>query len=414
MQTTANGGQIDFTQAAQSGDRLVSMLSEQREQAPLHWNDSLRGWLVLRHEDVTAGYRGDFPLSDKKLDAFILGSVSQEERESRFPALCEGLRYWLNNMDPPEHTRLRKLLMRAFSRDLVEIVRPFVSSTIEATLAEAARCTTVDLVNDVAKPITCKVILHLLGVGSDNLDRMAQWTNAMVKGLSPAASVDELDNLERVFSAMRTVFLAEIGRRRRAPGDDFLSRVVVANEGGEMLSDSEILSSCYLLQAAGHESTANSMVLGTLVLLEQPAAREVILADDARLNGCVMEIMRHSSVSTVNWRLVTEDFQWHGNQIRKGQRVYFLIPSANRDPRVFPHPESFDPARPVQPSVVFGKGIHMCIGHLLARMELAEFFPRLLRTGITVLDSERRFTPGLQFRGLEKLTVKIGSADQAQ
>ena len=208
---------------------------------------------------------------------------------------------------------------------------------------------------------------------------------------------------------MKALFDRELARRRHEPTDDFISEMLLARDGADQLSEEEILGVCYVVLIAGHDTTMNTMALDTVALAADANARRYILEHPDEIGNCVLELGRYTAMSTTMPRIVAEDFEWHGQKLRKGDVVFLMIAGANRDARVFANPESIDMTRPTDEVLAFGSGIHHCIGHLLAKMQLGEFLPEFLRRfdPIEVLDARLNFSPSISQRGLETLHLRL-------
>ena len=199
-----------------------------------------------------------------------------------------------------------------------------------------------------------------------------------------------------------------LARRREKPSEDFLSQMVLAREGSDKLSDEEIIGVCIVVLIAGHDTTMNSMGLATVALARHPQARQYMLEQPEAIANSVMEVARYIAMSTMQPRVVSADFEWHGQQLRKGDYVLLMIAGANRDPRAFPDPEVLDMTRSTEHALVFGSGLHHCIGHLLAKMQLGELLPELFgRFDVEILDRKPEFGNLLSQRGLVRLNVRL-------
>jgi cytochrome P450 len=254
--------------------------------------------------------------------------------------------------------------------------------------------------------------MNKFGLGEEVFPKLKRWSVAFNIGLGGVVqpSMEILDEVEACIVEMHGIFKAEIDRRSAAPTDDFLSMLVTAREGEDRLSEAEVLGICYLVIVAGHDTTMNTMTLGVNALARDKTAREYLLNTPERTQDCVLEIMRYVAMSTAFQRIAAEDFTWHGAEIKKGDVVWLMTAAANRDPAVFPNPESLDMTRKNNDRMTaFGGGIHHCIGHLLAKMQLVEFFPEFFKRfpNAQVLDERIEFIPALTFRGLNALNLRL-------
>jgi pimeloyl-[acyl-carrier protein] synthase len=400
---------LDFTQHQALGNKLLQRLDELREEEAITWNNSMNGWLVLRHEDVTAGFQGVYPLSCVRMEAKTFAGFDPSMLE-RYPTMMGTLPNWIVNSDPPRHTRLRKLMTRAFSRRVVDGLRPYAREIIRQVLDGIAQRQEIEFVDDVARAITGRVILRIFGLPETHLAQLQRWASAINTFGSVAPTPEILADVEACLAEMAVVFKAEIGKRMEAPSDDFLSLLVSAHDGSDSLTTEEILGLCYLSVNAGHDTTLNTMSLGVAAVIEDEAARRFLLENPERSLECVLEINRHVAMATSFHRIAMADFEWRGAQIKQGDIVHLVIAAANRDPRIFGAAEDLDMERPNNEKIMtFGSGIHHCIGHLLAKMQLEEFFTAFFAKfpNPTLLDASFHFQPSIGFRGLEQLRIGL-------
>jgi cytochrome P450 len=411
MEMLASVPAPDLRRIAELGNGLLSALNTVREAAPVAWNDSVRGWLVTRHQDVMDGFQGKYPLSCVRMEARSFSPEQLELMSKRYPLTLESIPNWIVNSDGARHARLRGLMTRAFGKKIVEDLRPFARATISAVLDRAAQAGEVEFVEQVARQITGRVILRKFGLPDTLLPNITRWSIAFNTGLGGVVepTLEVLDEVEACIAEMRGIFSTEIARRRSQPSGDFLSELVQARDGNDQLTEQEVLGICYLVIVAGHDTTLNTMALGTAALCENAGARQYLLTHPEGILNSVMELMRFVAMSTAQNRIALEDFEWHGAKVRKGQMVWLMIAGANRDPRVYANPESIDMSRRTDEVQVFAPGIHHCIGHLLAKMQLTEFFPAFFTRfpGAHLVDAKLEFQPYFTFRGLNRLRVRL-------
>jgi cytochrome P450 len=207
---------------------------------------------------------------------------------------------------------------------------------------------------------------------------------------------------------MREFFSPEIEKRRRSPTDDFLSALVTANEDGDRLSDEEMFGVCVITLVAGQDTTANTMAMVVDMLAKDRDALSALRAMEAIDANTIMELQRRAAMSTNMARIVAEDFEWEGHHLRKGEFVLLIQAAANHDPSIFPDPEKIDFTRKQTQNMTFAPGVHHCIGHLVAKMILTEFFEVFLRRfDFEIPDHRREYSPGMSFRGLEALPIVL-------
>jgi pimeloyl-[acyl-carrier protein] synthase len=401
----------DLRRIAEMGNGVLAWLNAVRETGPIVWNDSVRGWLVTRHQDVVDGFQGRYPLSCVRIETRTFSPERLELMSKRYPLMLKSLPNWIVNTDAPRHTHLRALMARAFSKKLVDNLRPFVRQSIAGVLDSIAGQDEVEFVEKVARQITGRVILKKFGLADSYLARLPKWSftfNAALGGVVDP-TLEVMDGAEHSFAEMQEVFSAEVAKRRTQPTEDFLSELVMARDGSDALTEEELLGICYLVIVAGHDTTLNTMALGVAALCEDAAARQYLLQHPESILNFVMEVMRYVAMSTAQNRVAAEDFIWHGVQIRKGDQVWLMIAAANRDPRIYADAERIDMTRSTDQVAVFGPGIHHCIGHMLAKMQLCEFFPAFFTRfpKARLAQQHLEFQPYMAFRGLNRLSVAL-------
>jgi cytochrome P450 len=281
-----------------------------------------------------------------------------------------------------------------------------VAQLLEATSPDEP----VEFVEGIARQLPGGVILKLMGLPQEHLPRLKSWANAFQAGLaSSRPEIKWLEAADRAMIEMNEIFREAIEEHRLNPREDLLSSLIEATEDGQSLSEDEMLAALSLILVAGHDTTHNSMTLGLVALGRSPQSWQYMYEHPDRVLSCVNEIMRLSAMSAAQPRVATEDFDWHGKTIRAGDPIYLMQAAGNRDPRVYAHPDRLDLDRDNSQSLVFGPGLHHCVGHLLAKMQLTEFFGALVQRyeGVEFLDPALDFMPQIIFRGLYKLNVHL-------
>jgi pimeloyl-[acyl-carrier protein] synthase len=403
-----NAPDLDFSRIDKLGNRLFDRVRELREFDPIFWSESQQTWIVTGHEQVLEGFRGDLPLSCKRMH-FCYAHLSKDECDRHIPYTVKTLESWIINSDPPDQPRLRKLMMKAFSRKVAEDMRPFARQVVAETLDRAGRKGDVEFMEEVARAIPPRVLVRLMGLPDEYAPRAYGWAQAVDVALGSFANpIPKMEIGERALLDMREFMQAEIASRRQQPRDDFLSALISANEEGEQLSEEEMIGICHLILVAGHSTTANTIGLSVAALADHPEARDYIRAHPEKAVDTAMELSRYVAMSSNQVRVVAEDFDWRGHAMKKGQFVQLMISGANRDPKVFPDPDALDFSRRQDMNMSFAPGLHFCIGHWLAKVQLTEFFAELLRRfDPEVLDPELVFQPPSNFRALDYLHVRL-------
>lgn len=306
-------------------------------------------------------------------------------------------------LEPPRHTRLRGLVLRAFTSRRIAALAPEIEQLCH-DLIDRLPEGEFDLLAHFAQQLPVIVIARLLGVPESMADDLLRWSNAMVgmyqAGLTRAREDAAVRATEKFVAFMRDY----VEQRRHSPRDDLISALIAAEQSGEKLGTDELITTCILLLNAGHEATVHSLGNGVKLLLEHRAPRDCLAP--AAIEATVEEILRLDPPLHIFTRQVYEDVEIMGTTLRAGSEVALLLGAANRDPVIWENPDLFDPARPVKPNTSFGAGIHFCVGAPLARLELQLALPALFRRlpGLR-LAAPPRYGNVYHFHGLERLVV---------
>ena len=319
----------------------------------------------------------------------------------------------LLNVDPPDHTRLRRLVQQAFTPKFIAALRPRIEQVAEELLdgiearAQAIGRREVDLIGEFAFPLPLVVIAEMLGVPAAERERFREWSDAVVSLANPTSPSDETLAKMGEFAA----YCQDLsGRKRREPTDDLISGLVQIEDAGDQLSEQELLSMVLLLIVAGHETTVNLIGSGTLALCQHPDQLARLRADPALLPAAVEELLRyHSPVENAITRFTGDAVVLGGEPIARGEAVIAVLAAANRDPARFPDPAALDLGRADNRHLAFGKGTHMCLGAPLARLEGAVGFAALLRRfpdlRLASPPTDLAWRPNFLLRGLIRLPV---------
>jgi cytochrome P450 len=317
-------------------------------------------------------------------------------------------------LDPPDHTRLRKLAQKAFAPKVVRDLEPDITAMVDGLLdAAAARGETLDVVADLAYPLPVAVICRLLGVPVEDEPRFSRASALLAQGLDPfiAFTGDVPEDADERFEAGRWLrgYLRDlIEQRRAAPRDDLISALIAAEEDGDQLTGEEIVATCNLLLIAGHETTVNLIANATLAMLRHPQQWAALAADAGRASAIVEETLRFDPPVQLVGRVAGRDMTIGDVRIPEGDTMMLLLAAAHRDPAMYPNPDVFDPDRGPIRHLAFGLGPHFCLGAPLARLEATLALSALTaRFSGARLVAEPAYKPNVTLRGLASLPIAI-------
>jgi len=404
----APAGNYDFLSPEALADPYP-LYHKLRAASPVYFSERMGVFALSRYCDAYAALRdsrlGTVPAAvfTERLSAAAREVLRDFERQFSL---------WMLVRDPPDHTRLRGLINKAFSPRMIEAMRPKVVEIVTSLLAAAAARGRLDVIADLAYPLPVIVIAELLGASPDAREELKRWSDDLAlflgnnrrteaQGLRALASMEEL-----------TRYFADLAEeRRRTPRADLLSALIASHEDGARLSHEEVLANCVMLLFAGHETTTNLIGNGALALLRHPAELAALRADRERMPQAIEELLRYDSPVQATTRRALCDLEIDGHRIAKGRRVTIFLGAANRDPAQFPDPDRLDLGRRENRHLAFGLGIHFCIGASLARLEaqialeaLLARFPELALEGGPLVWHKNEV-----FRGLEALPVSFRS-----
>jgi cytochrome P450 len=374
-----------------------------RAEDPVH-RSPLGFWVLTRYADVMAMLR-DPRLIKEPIAAFVAARFGMA-------APPPGLGLSMLDRDPPDHTRLRGLVSKAFTPRALEGLRSHIQKIVDDLLADAAGKGEMDLIEEFAYPLPVRVICEMLGVPVKDHERFKQWGLDIARGLDAIMLPPDSEVGQRSVSGRRALagyFRELIAGRRAAPRDDMLSALIAAEEAGDKLNEEELLATCILLLVAGHETTVNLIGNGTLALLRHPDELRKLRENPGLIGTAVEELLRFDGPVQRTARIPSEDITLGGQTIGKGEMVMPFLGAADRDPAQFPDPDRLDITRADNRHIAFGMGIHFCLGAPLARMEGQIAINTLLaRLPKLALATDRpQFRQSLTLRGLETLPVSF-------
>lgn len=381
----------------------------------MHWVDYMGGaWLVPHYADVHALLR-DPRLSAERAQMFVQ-PFPPEQRES----LQQMISYFelsLVFVDGERHLRQRRLMNKAFTPRMIENLRPDIQrladQLIDAMLVEAQDTGEIELMHQFAHPLPALVIAQMLGVPAADQQHFVRWSDDMATFMGSANPTLELANIAyQSMNSLMEYFRALVVERRAAPQDDLITRLIAAEEQGDVLSETELLVQSVLLLTAGHETTRNLIGNGMQALLQHPDQLALLQREPHLIRGALDEMLRYDSPMQVISRIASEDFELYGEQVKRGQIVALLVGAAHWDTEQFTQPERFDITRSEAKPLSFGHGAHICLGMPLAYMEaeiaLRTLLQRLPR--LRLVNTTPDWSDNFQLRGLRSLPLSFSPA----
>lgn len=356
--------------------------------------DGQHGWIISKYDDAVAA------LKDSR---FV--------KDMRNVGIDEDAPFMNDNMlfsDPPDHKRLRGLVQKAFTPRLISGMRGRIQQIADELLSAVKGQESINLIDDYAFPLPIIVISEMLGVPNSDRDKFRIWSNALIEH-SGMQYDEEIRNLIMEFKDYLAVWIAKV---RKQPGEDLISQLIIAEEQGDRLTEDELFNLVMLLIIAGHETTVNLIGNGILSLLQHPDQLQLLQGQPELIQQAIEEMLRYNGpveFSTSRW--VREDLEFKGVSMSRGELVIVSLTSANRDPEQFKDPDLFDITREKSPHLAFGKGIHLCLGAPLARLEgeiaintLLKRYPNIRLKGDA---SELEWRPGMIVRGVKEIPLYL-------
>jgi cytochrome P450 len=375
-----------------------------REEAPILWHPETCLWVISRYEDVSTLLR------DRRLGRAMNAVQSPIPPVEDLEAFQRLSAFSMFDMEPPDHTRLRRLIAQVFTPKRVEALRPQVEATSNDLLDRALALGKFDLLEDYAVPLPVQVIADLLGIPQPDRLRLRPWSAAIVAMYELSHTPEQKSQAEQAAVEFWDYLQWLAAERRRFPQDDLISALTSATdaESGARLSENELIATCILLLNAGHEATVNGFGNGMYALFEHHKQFEMLAAAPTAelVRTAVEEMLRYDSPLQLFKRWVREDLEYKGIHFQTGQQVALFFGSANRDPDRFERPDEMDITRTENPHISFGAGIHFCLGAPLARLELNTSLAALFRRAprLRLLEAPQ-WRDSFVIRGLKSLQV---------
>ena len=375
-----------------------------RTEDPIHWSERFGSWLLTRYSDVSATLR-DPRLSANRTGVFM--KQLPESMSQNLQPLRDHLATWMSHSDPPNHTRLRALVSKAFTPGMVESMRSHIQEIVDELVDAVRDKHEIDIIRDIAYPLPAAVISDMLGVPPDGREQFKQWAEDIMAftGGGALALPRIAERAQKSLFGMYEYFGNLIRERRRQPQDDLISALTRIEEQGDRLTEEDLLGLCDQLLTAGHDTTRNLIGNGMLALLQNEDQRQKLRNNPSLIVSAVEELLRFDGPLQRQTRVAKEDFELHGHTIRKGQPLLSMLGAANRDPSQFKDPNRLDIGRRNNGHLAFGSGIHYCLGAPLSRLEGQIAFHSIVQRfpGIHLANSIQQWRENMSVRGLVSL-----------
>ena len=368
---------------------------ELRQKDPVHRLRTINAWVLTQYEDTNAVLR-------------------DHARFSRDYGGKSEYRSMLDT-DPPDHTRLRNLVSKAFTPSSVADLAPRIQLLVDDLLDATEGRDRFDLIDSFAYPLPVTVIAEMLGVPSEDIEVFKEWSNDIALSIEPTVSEEQQRRIDESSQKLYDYFEVIIEQRRQSPQDDMITALITAEDEGDRLTHEELLATLMLLLVAGNETTRNLIGNGTLALIRNPDQLERLRNEPELIDSAINEMLRYDSPVQLDGRMATEEVEIGGKIIRPGQRAICLLGAANRDPSVFTNPEAFDIGRQEASHIAFGRGIHYCLGSPLAMLEGRVAFSSLLKQFSSIrLLAEPEYREQVVLRGVKELWVEVERSPRSQ
>jgi len=383
-----------------------------RAEAPVFFDEHWGMTFFAPHADVGAILRDRrfgrdvrHAVPPSEIDTEVFGRIYPEQ----YPVWTRLIRDSFIDLEPPRHTRIRRLVQGAFGRRASESYRPRLEQAAERILQRVVPTGRMEAIGEYATPIPLAMISEMMGVPAADQPQLVEWSHAIVRLFDAESTPEEGAAAEEAVTAFAEYCEHLIGLRRADPQDDLVTALVQAEVDGDVLTDEELVATCILTLNAGHEATVQAIGNALLALARNPAEYRRWRADPALTGTAIDELLRFDTPLQMFERWVLEDLEWNGTELQRGSKVGLLFGSANRDEAVFDHAETLDLSRTDNPHISFGGGVHYCVGAPLAKVEMEAALTRFLaHVGeFELAGGELPRTPSLVFRGVQRLDLRL-------
>ena len=360
-------------------DDPYPLLRQLRREEPVYWSESIGGWILTRYDDMVPTFKDVAHFANFGRFAKAVEYLPPDARKKLEPFESHYRQKNLLQSDPPDHTRLRALVVKVFNANSIEAMRPMIRKVVHEVIDTVEPRGEMDVIRDLAFPLPFSVLGSIMGVPNTDQDRVKFWADELLafQGVNrPAEAI--LERSQAALIAMRSYLTDLVNEKRRRPGDDLISRLVAVEAEGTRLTEQELVSTCVQMLGAGHETTTSLIGNGLYLILSHPLEWQKLRQDPSLLNSAIEEMLRYESPVARQPRLIKGDIELGGKKLLDGQVAFQMLNAANRDPEHFADPDTFDIERQNNKHMAFGMGIHFCVGAGLARTEAQEVFKAIL------------------------------------
>ena len=345
-----------------------AMYDRLRDEDPVHWSEIYGCWLLTRYADVALSLRDKRHSNARRVTQYI-DRLDESVRKEIQP-----VRIYTSVMvqftDPPDHTRIRPLVSKAFTPRMVDEMRPRIQEIADHLLDAVQDVGRMDSISDFSYPLPMMVISEIVGIPSEERNQTKEWASDFVAFIGTGRAMpDETQRVRRSLEKITDYIHGIVAQRRKSPKEDLISALIAVEDQGDRLTEDELVGTCVSLMMAGHETTTNLIGNGILALLQNPDQMQALKSEPSLIGGTVEEVLRYDSPVLRDWSVAMEDHVVDGKRIREGQIIYQMLGAANRDPDQFDDPNRFIVDREPNRHVAFGSGVHFCLGAPLARLE---------------------------------------------
>lgn len=383
--------------------------SRLRSEDPVHRYFVGGDWIVTRYADVKAVLKSGCVRTDDRPKSIKERNQYFQDKGKNLNTLAYTTSRFLFYMNPPEHTRLRGLVGKAFSPIVVERMRPHIQEIVDELLDKVRHKGSMDIVADLASPLSVNVISKLLGIPNEAQQQLHQWSHVLSRILDPLVSLEEYEAMNKATEEFQEYLRIIIAEREKNPQADFISTLIAAQEQNDRLTQKEILAVCTLLFGAGEETTGNTIGNGMLALLQHPNEMEQLKREPTMIQSAVEETIRYDSAIQMLTRIATDNLEIGNQTVKAGEKIVLCLGAANRDPAEFPEPDQLNINRDQNQHVAFGDSIHYCLGAALARLETQIAINTLIQQfpDLKLASNKLEWRKSIVLRGLKALPVSF-------